>query len=87
MRVFRGNSSLCVGHRRAARGIAARQQQGGQTEYERGLLHPHFDYESAQPWLKERPDAIDADGCVKIPQLPGLGWNFDWDFIEKNRVS
>ena len=55
--------------------------------YERGLLHPHFDYESAQPWLKERPDGIDADGCVKIPQLPGLGWNFDWDFIEKNRVS
>jgi len=55
--------------------------------YERGLLHPHFDYESAQPWLKERPDAIDTDGNVTIPQLPGLGWNFDWDFIEKNRTS
>jgi L-alanine-DL-glutamate epimerase-like enolase superfamily enzyme len=55
--------------------------------YERGLLHPHFDYESAQPWLAERPDAIDADGCVTVPRLPGLGWNFDWDFIEKNRID
>ena len=55
--------------------------------YERGLLHPHFDYESAQPWLTERPDAVDAEGCVTIPQLPGLGWSLDWDFIEKNRVG
>jgi L-alanine-DL-glutamate epimerase-like enolase superfamily enzyme len=55
--------------------------------YERGLLHPHFDYESSQPWLKQRPDGIDKDGCVRIPQLPGLGWDFDWDFIERHRIG
>jgi L-alanine-DL-glutamate epimerase-like enolase superfamily enzyme len=55
--------------------------------FELGLLHPHFDFASAQPWLEERPDMIDSDGFVAIPQLPGLGWKFDWDFIRKNEAK
>ena len=27
-------------------------------------------------------DAIDADGCVSIPDGPGLGVTYDWDWIE-----
>lgn len=54
--------------------------------YERGLLHPHFDYESAQPWLNTRCDAIDAQGNVHLPQAPGLGLDINWDFIKRNRI-
>ena len=54
--------------------------------YERGLLHPHYDYESAQPWLTERVDRIDEEGNVHVPQAPGLGLAINWDFINANRV-
>jgi L-alanine-DL-glutamate epimerase-like enolase superfamily enzyme len=55
--------------------------------YERGLLHPHVDHAAESPWLKEPIDAIDREGCVRIPQRPGLGEDFDWDFIHDNTVS
>jgi len=55
--------------------------------YERGLLHPHFDYETSQPWLIRLPDSIDNEGFVSIPQTPGLGYEFDWDYIEKHTVG
>lgn len=29
-------------------------------------------------------DCIDADGCVTVPDGPGLGVTYDWDFIKKN---
>ena len=55
--------------------------------YERGLLHPHYDYEASRPWLASLPDTLDADGCVNIPQAPGLGLDLDWDFINANRIT
>jgi L-alanine-DL-glutamate epimerase-like enolase superfamily enzyme len=55
--------------------------------YERGLLHPHYDYDSAQPWFATRPDALDADGCVHVPQAPGLGLDIDWDYINAHRTD
>jgi len=55
--------------------------------YERGLLHPMFDYESATPWLKEPIDPLDEEGHAQVPRTPGLGYDFDWDFIEANRVD
>ena len=55
--------------------------------YERGLLHPHYDYEAAQPWLASRVDLIDSEGFVHMPQAPGLGWDFDWEFIHGNRID
>jgi L-alanine-DL-glutamate epimerase-like enolase superfamily enzyme len=54
--------------------------------YERGLLHPHYDYESARPWLKSRVDGIDDEGYVHLPQAPGLGLDIDWDFVNENRI-
>ncbi len=54
--------------------------------YELGLLHPHYDYDNAQPWLRTRIDGIDAQGNVHMPQGPGLGWDLDWDFIKRNKV-
>jgi L-alanine-DL-glutamate epimerase-like enolase superfamily enzyme len=32
-------------------------------------------------------DCINADGTVAVPQGPGLGVEYDWTFIEKNRKS
>jgi L-alanine-DL-glutamate epimerase-like enolase superfamily enzyme len=54
--------------------------------YERGLLHPMYEYEAAQPWLHTRSDDIDADGCVHMPAGPGLGLALNWDYIDRNRL-
>ncbi|SVB55554.1 uncharacterized protein METZ01_LOCUS208408 [marine metagenome] len=54
--------------------------------YERGLLHPFIDYEQPAEWLHELADPMDEQGFVHISQLPGLGMNIDFDYIEKNRV-
>lgn len=32
-------------------------------------------------------DCIDADGCVTVPEGPGLGVSYDWEFIERNAVQ
>ena len=32
-------------------------------------------------------DCILPDGTVEVPRGPGLGVEYDWDFIEKNRKS
>lgn len=55
--------------------------------YERGLLHPTLDYEVPKPWLKSIYDKMDSDGNVLIPQSPGLGYDFDWDYINDNLVK
>ncbi len=52
--------------------------------YERGLLHPMLDYETPKPWFKTIYDPMDSDGNVKIPDQPGLGWDFDFDYINSN---
>ena len=54
--------------------------------YERGLLHPHEDYEARTPWLKEIVDPLDAEGNVAIPQGPGLGYVIDWEYIREHRL-
>ncbi len=54
--------------------------------YERGLLHPFVDYERVPEWLHELPDPMDDEGFVHVSQLPGLGMNINFDYIEKNRV-
>jgi L-alanine-DL-glutamate epimerase-like enolase superfamily enzyme len=35
----------------------------------------------------DQPDAVRADGTVPVPNGPGLGVSYDWDFIERNRVQ
>jgi hypothetical protein len=32
-------------------------------------------------------DTIGADGCFPVPQGPGLGVTYDWQFIEKNTLE
>ena len=55
--------------------------------YERGLLRPGVDYEQPPPYLKAIDDPIDSDGNVIVSQKPGLGIEYDWDYIEANRIE
>jgi L-alanine-DL-glutamate epimerase-like enolase superfamily enzyme len=55
--------------------------------YERGLLHPHLDFDGESPWQKTPIGTIDDHGNVSVPTGPGLGEDFDWDFIRDNLVT
>lgn len=55
--------------------------------YERGLLHPHVDYDARNPWLLTPIDPVDHEGNVPVPQGPGLGEAINWDFIRDNLIE
>ena len=56
--------------------------------YERGLLRPDEDYDAlCPPYLLAPCDPMDAHGYVSIPQGPGLGIQFNWDYINGNLVE
>ncbi|HEY3061674.1 MAG TPA: enolase C-terminal domain-like protein [Chloroflexota bacterium] len=55
--------------------------------YERGLLHPFIDYDQPPPWLNALSDPMDAQGQVHVAQLPGLGQDINWAYIEANLVK
>ena len=52
--------------------------------YERGLLHPFIDYDAAPPWLNAPVDPMDAEGMVHVSQLPGVGYDINWAYIQDN---
>jgi len=52
--------------------------------YERGMLHPFFDYDAVPEYLHARADAMDDEGFVHMPQLPGLGDDINFDYIDSN---
>lgn len=73
-------------------GWAHAQMLGASTEatseyYERGTFQLDHDYETPPPHLKAIPDPMDDDGNVILPQTPGLGMEYNWDYIEENRVG
>jgi len=35
----------------------------------------------------DQPEDLGADGCVSVPEGPGLGVVYDWDFIERHRTE
>lgn len=55
--------------------------------YERGLLHPFLNYENTPPWFNAPIDPIDSEGYVHLPQLPGLGYDINWDYIKDNLIA
>jgi L-alanine-DL-glutamate epimerase-like enolase superfamily enzyme len=54
--------------------------------YERGLLHPFLDYDEVPDYLNARADAMDADGYVHLPRIPGLGDDINFDYIDNHLV-
>lgn len=55
--------------------------------YERGLLHPHVDFDEPPPHLHTIVDAMDDDGFVTLPPQPGLGDDFDLDYIKAHTIA
>jgi L-alanine-DL-glutamate epimerase-like enolase superfamily enzyme len=58
--------------------------------YEMTLVHPKVHTARCVPTLNgyaDRLDSIDENGCVSVPQEPGLGVQWDWAAIEKYRVD
>ena len=58
--------------------------------YEMALVHP--DCENTAPPVYEgdyedRLDSIDGDGTVPVPNGPGLGVEYDWEFIEERKTG
>lgn len=58
--------------------------------YELGLVHPEWTNIHYPPVYEDgysdTLDAIDDDGTVSVPDGPGLGVSYDWDFIEDKTV-
>ena len=56
--------------------------------YEMALVHPKAPHAPQAPVMgsgyKDGLDAIDKNGCVQVPQGPGLGVEYDWGFITKH---
>ena len=53
--------------------------------YEMCLVHPKAPFLFPQPYkcdYRDGLDAIDRNGCVPVPQGPGLGVEYDWDYIK-----
>ena len=58
--------------------------------YEMALVHPHAENTTPPVYLgdyEDQFDSIDDDGTVSIPNGPGLGVKYDWDYIEENATG
>ena len=50
--------------------------------YERGLLHPFYNYDAVPEYLNSQADAMDQNGFIHMPQCPGLGEDLNFDYID-----
>ena len=58
--------------------------------YEMALIGPGMMNSVAPVYLcgySDQAEDLTADGTVPVPQGPGLGVIYDWDYIEKNRTA
>lgn len=57
--------------------------------YELALVGPGMPNALPEVWedYSDQLDAIDADGCVPVPNGPGLGVRLDWDKIAAHRTA
>lgn len=58
--------------------------------YELGLVHPKMDSFDPAPYSSEYSDSLHSigeDGCVPVPDGPGLGVELDWNYIESKTTG
>ncbi|WP_336342673.1 enolase C-terminal domain-like protein [Halalkalicoccus ordinarius] len=58
--------------------------------YELALVHPDCDNTQAPVYeggYTDQLDAIDDDGTVPVPDGPGLGVEYDWEYIEEHALG
>ncbi len=54
--------------------------------YEKGLMAPGLDIDAPLQYLRETSDRLDENGCVTVPDRPGLGYDIVWDYIDDNLI-
>ena len=54
--------------------------------YEWGLLHPMVDSYVPFPWQNTLYDPLDSQGCVHVPERPGLGDDINFDYVREHTV-
>jgi L-alanine-DL-glutamate epimerase-like enolase superfamily enzyme len=58
--------------------------------YEMVWVHPQIPRMNVPLYADGYADelrAVDKDGCVTVPTGPGLGVQYDWPWIERNRTG
>ncbi|MBI4306207.1 MAG: mandelate racemase [Chloroflexi bacterium] len=58
--------------------------------YEMALVHPDagpYNPPVYRDGYSDNLDSIDREGFVNVPEEPGLGVDYDWDYITKNRTA
>ncbi len=55
--------------------------------FERGLLYPGQDYDQPPLYLNTPCDPMDEQGFVHLPDGPGLGFDFNWNYINDNLIG
>ena len=58
--------------------------------YEMSLVHPRVPTRTTVLYTsgyKDGLDAIDENGCVSVPEGPGLGVQYNWELINRNRTG
>ena len=58
--------------------------------YEMALIGPGMPNAVPPIYLNgysDQPEDLEEDGCVPVPDGPGLGVVYDWEFITRNRVA
>jgi len=55
--------------------------------FERGIIYPGEDYDVTPAYLNSPCDPMDRQGYVNLPQGPGLGFDFNWDYINSNLLK
>jgi L-alanine-DL-glutamate epimerase-like enolase superfamily enzyme len=55
--------------------------------YERGLLHPHLEYDEVPAYLHNLSDPMDQHGFVHLSQRPGLGEDINFEYIAGHAVQ
>ena len=91
----RGNAPIA---QEVATVLAVGERVGGRMDL---MIDPACEYNTFADALKVRPvgdsiyasdyrdglDAIDGNGCVDVPEGPGLGISYNWDLIERHRTG
>ncbi len=58
--------------------------------YEMAMLHPKVSIHSGHLYkngYRDGLDAIDKNGCVQVPTGPGLGVEYNWDYIHEHSTG
>ena len=58
--------------------------------YELGLVAPFVGNAAPPVYLCDYSEALEAvgdDGCYPVPDAPGLGVSYDWEFIVRNTTQ